>query len=390
MRDLRARLAEREAQGLRRRLRVRSTPQGPEVAVDGRRLLAFCSNDYLGLAGHPALSRALCEGAERFGAGSGAAHLLGGHSAAHQALEEALADFTGRRRVLLFASGYAANLAVISALAERGEPVFHDRLNHASLLDGTVLARARVVRYAHGDAADLARRLQGQGARLVVTDGVFSMDGDLAPLPALAQATARAGGVLMVDDAHGLGVLGPQGRGTLARFGLGLSEVPILVGTFGKAFGTAGAFVAGSETLIEGLVHFGRPWIYSTAPAPALAHATRRALELVRGAEAERARLAELVARFRRGAAELGLPLAASETPIQPLLLGGADRAQAVSSALFDAGFWVPAIRPPTVPAGSARLRITLSAAHREAQVDRLLEALEVVLRRHPEEGGTP
>ena len=388
MRDLRASLAARKQQGLRRRLRTLATPQGPEVVVDGRRLLAFCSNDYLGFAGDPRLARALCEGAERFGTGSGAAHLVSGHGLAHQALEEALAEFTGRPRALLFATGYAANLAVISTLAERGEPVLHDRLNHASLLDGTVLARARVVRYAHADTEDLARRLAGEPPRLVVTDGVFSMDGDLAPLPGLARAVAANGGRLLVDDAHGLGVVGPGGHGTLAHWGMEGNTVHALVGTFGKAFGTAGAFVAGDADLIEGVIHFGRPWIYSTAPSPALAHATLRALELIRSEEGEarRARLQALVARFRAGARQLGLPLGDSPTPIQPLLLGSADRALAVSEALLEAGFWVPAIRPPTVPEGTARLRITLSAAHEEFHVDRLLETLAHVLQAHPPE----
>ncbi|RMG30608.1 MAG: 8-amino-7-oxononanoate synthase [Gammaproteobacteria bacterium] len=386
MRDLAASLARWTARGWRRRLRTRTSPPGPEVVLDGRRLLAFCTNDYLGLAGHPALVRALCEGAQRYGTGSSAAHLLGGHTEAHARLEAALAEFVGFPRARLFATGYAANLALVSMLAERGEPVYHDRLNHASLLDGTALARARVVRYAHADADDLARRLDANPAHapLVVTDGVFSMDGDLAPLPALARVVREHGGALLVDDAHGLGVLGPQGRGSLAQAGVGPGEVQALVGTLGKAFGTAGAFVAGDETLVDGLVHFGRPWIYSTAPPPALAHATLQALALVRAGEEARRRLFERVHQFRRGARELGLPLAPSETPIQPLLVGDAQRAQALSAALLEAGIWVPAIRPPTVPEGTARLRITLSAAHTREQVDRLLEALARAWAAHP------
>lgn len=378
MKDLRVELERLRGEGLYRGRRITEGPQGPQMVVDGRPVLAFCSNDYLGLAAHPEVLAAFIRGAQTYGVGSGAAHLVNGHSRAHHALEEALAEFTGRERALLFSTGYMANLGIAQALAGRGDAVFEDRLNHASLLDAGLLSGARLQRYAHADPKALAARLAAsKGARrLVVTDGVFSMDGDIAPLAALSQS-ARAGGAwLMVDDAHGLGVVGPQGRGSVAAAGLGLDEVPVLVGTLGKAFGTFGAFVAGSEALIETLIQQARPYIYTTAMPPAVAEATRTALELVRGGDARREHLAALIARFREGAAQLGLTVMPSSTPIQPLLVGEVGRALAWSRALEDAGFLVAAIRPPTVPEGTARLRITLSAAHEAEQVDRLLEAL--------------
>ena len=375
---LRERLDARRAQQLYRQRRVVSSPQGPELEVDGQRYLAFCSNDYLGLAAHPALAEAMRRGLERYGTGGGASHLVCGHSAAHHALEEALAEFTGRPRALLFSTGYMANLGTVAALAGRGDAVLQDRLNHASLLDGGLLGGARFQRYAHADAADLARRLEqaGDGLRLVATDGVFSMDGDLAPLPALARACRAHGAALMVDDAHGIGVLGATGRGSVEHFGLGTAEVPILMGTLGKALGSFGAFVAGSEDLIESLIQFARPYVYTTAMPPAVAEASRAALALVDAEPWRRAQLAALVARLRRGAEQLGLPLMPSGTAIQPLRVGDAGRALALAELLRSRGIWITAIRPPTVPAGSSRLRITLTAAHSEAQVDRLLDAL--------------
>ncbi|WJW75725.1 8-amino-7-oxononanoate synthase [Thiohalobacter sp. IOR34] len=380
MKDLAAPLAARRAAGLYRQRRRVGSPQAAEIEVDGRRLLAFCSNDYLGLAAHPQIAAALARGAERWGTGAGAAHLISGHSRAHEALEEALAEFVGAPRALLFSTGYMANLGVISALAGRGDRVFEDRLNHASLLDGARLGGARLLRYRHADAADLEARLAAAGSseRLVASDGVFSMDGDLAPLPALLAAARRHDARLLVDDAHGLGVLGPGGRGSLAHAGL-VPETDdlILVGTLGKAFGTFGAFVAGSEALIETLIQQARPYIYTTAPPPALAEATLASLALVQGEDWRRERLRALIARLRAGAAELGLPLMDSTTPVQPLLVGEAGAALALSEQLLAAGILVPAIRPPTVPEGSARLRISLSAAHSEAQVDTLLAALD-------------
>jgi 8-amino-7-oxononanoate synthase len=371
-------LDRRQAEHLYRARRVVDGPQGPLLKVDGRELLSFCSNDYLGLAADPRLAEALCEGARRYGTGSGAAHLVSGHSAAHHALEEELAAFTRRDRALLFSTGYMANLAVIAALTGHGDHVFEDRLNHASLIDGGLLSQARFRRYPHADVATLDGQLAkaGEGRRLVVTDGVFSMDGDLAPLPGLARACNEAGAWLLVDDAHGLGVLGEAGRGSLDAAGLGQAEVPVLMGTLGKAFGTAGAFVAGSAALIETLIQQARPYIYTTATSPALAVATRMALQIVKQEQWRRDRLAQLVGRFRREVAGLGLQLMDSQTPIQPLIAGTAERAMAWSQALEAAGILVTAIRPPTVPAGTARLRVTFSAAHSDAQLDRLLDAL--------------
>ena len=378
MQDLAVKLDRRHQAHLYRRRRLVGSPQGPELTVDGRTLLTFCSNDYLGLANHPEVIAALQRGAADWGVGSGAAHLVTGHSAAHHALEEELADFVGRPRALLFSTGYMANLGVISALVGRSDTVFEDRLNHASLYDGCLLSRARLRRYPHADTATLAADLAGVpgGQVLIATDGVFSMDGDLAPLRELAALARERAAWLLVDDAHGLGVIGPEGRGSVAGAGLSVSDVHILVGTLGKAFGTFGAFVAGSEDLIETLIQDARSYVYTTAPPPAVAEATRTSLRVARREGWRREHLAGLVARFQAGAERLGLPLMPSQTPIQPLIAGSAERALALSSALERAGILVSAIRPPTVPEGSARLRVTFSAAHTEAQVDRLLEAL--------------
>jgi len=374
--DLNAELSRLRAADLYRRRRVQGGPQQPEAIVDGRPMLSFCSNDYLGLANHPAIVKSLQEGADRWGVGSGAAHLVNGHSAAHHALEEELADFTGRPRALLFSTGYMANLAVISALTGRDDTIWQDRLNHASLLDGALLARGTLRRYPHADAAELARLTDGRGARLIATDGVFSMDGDLAPLPAIALVARRSGAWLLVDDAHGIGVLGREGRGTLEHFGLDAEQVPILMGTLGKAFGTFGAFVAGSEALIETLIQRARSYIYTTATPAALAEATRVSLTLVRREDWRREHLRALIERFRAGANHLGLPVSESTTPIQPLIAGSSRQAVVWAEALQAEGIMVTAIRPPTVPEGTARLRISLSAAHTERMVDRLLDAL--------------
>lgn len=380
--DLASRLASRHAEDLYRLRPLLDSPQGPEVVVDGQRLLAFCSNDYLGLASHPEVIRALREGAERWGVGGGASHLVIGHSAPHHQLEEALAAFTRRPRALLFSTGYMANLAVVTALIGRGDTVLQDRLNHASLLDAGLLSGARFSRYLHNDTASLAARLdKAEGDTLVVSDGVFSMDGDLADLPGLSAAARARGAWLMVDDAHGFGVLGAGGGGCVEHFALGLEEVPVLVGTLGKAFGTAGAFVAGSEELIETLIQFARPYIYTTSQPPAVACATLKSLQLLREEGWRRQHLRNLIVRFRRGAQELGLTLMDSPTPIQPLLVGDSGRAMRLSARLRERGLLVGAIRPPTVPAGTARLRITLTAAHDEAQVDRLLDGLALAWR---------
>jgi len=383
MKDLAAELAAREAAKLYRRRRTIDGPQGPLLYSGGRELLSFCSNDYLGLANHPEVIAALKKGADEYGVGGGAAHLVNGHSRAHHALEEELAAFTGRPRALLFSTGYMANLGVVSALVGAGDAVFEDRLNHASLLDAGLLSRARLSRFAHADAAALEKKLGESKAseKLVLTDGVFSMDGDIAPLPHLAAAAKQHDAWLMVDDAHGMGVLGETGAGSLEPFGLGVDEVPILMGTLGKGFGTFGAFVAGSDDLIEYLINTARPYIYTTATPPAVAEATRASLRLVQAEGWRREKLQSLIARFRSGAGQLGLTLMDSPTPIQPLLLGDAGEALRLSEALLEQGILISAIRPPTVPEGTARLRITLSAAHTEEQVDRLLAALEAVCR---------
>ncbi|QMV62857.1 8-amino-7-oxononanoate synthase [Pseudomonas berkeleyensis] len=375
--NLTARLAERQAADLYRRRPLLQTPQRPQIRADDQELLAFCSNDYLGLANHPEVIRAMQQGAEQWGVGGGASHLVIGHSTPHHELEEALAAFTGRSRALLFSTGYMANLAVVTALLGQGDSVLEDRLNHASLLDAGLLSGARFSRYLHNDTVSLANRLRkATGNSLVVTDGVFSMDGDLADLPALCAEARAAGAWVMVDDAHGFGPLGATGGGIVEHFGLGPDDVQVLVGTLGKAFGTAGAFVAGSEELIETLIQFARPYIYTTSQPPAVACATLKSLELLRSENWRREHLNRLIARFRQGAAEIGLSLMDSPTPIQPVLVGDSARALKLSALLKARGLLVGAIRPPTVPAGSARLRVTLSAAHSDAQLERLLDAL--------------
>lgn len=308
--DLASRLAERRAAHLYRQRPLLETPQQPEVMVDGERLLAFCSNDYLGLASHPEVIAAMQQGAAKWGVGGGASHLVIGHSTPHHQLEEALADFTGRPRALLFSTGYMANLAAVTALVGQGDTVLEDRLNHASLLDAGLLSGARFSRYLHNDAEILAKRLDKAGGNtLVVTDGVFSMDGDLADLPAICATAKPRGAWVMVDDAHGFGPLGATGGGIVEQFGLGIDDVPVLVGTLGKAFGTAGAFVAGSEELIETLIQFARPYIYTTSQPPAVACATLKSLELLSSEGWRREHLNRLVARFREGAQQIGLTL---------------------------------------------------------------------------------
>ncbi len=378
---LRSELEALETRHERRRRRLVEAIPDParpsRVRVGGRELLNFCNNDYLGLRTHPSLIEAAAACMRRDGFGAGAAHLLTGHSREHHELEAELAAFTGRERALLFSSGYMANLGVISALTARHDGVLADRLNHASLLDGARLSGARLRRYAHLDALSARGILERHpDTALIVTDGVFSMDGDIAPLRELAALAQQHGAWLMVDDAHGLGVLGALGRGSLEHCALDASAVPILVGTFGKALGSFGAFVAGDAALIDTLIQRARSYVYTTALPPAIAAATRAALRLVQHEPWRRERLRSLVQRFRAGAASHGLPLMASSTPIQPLLIGESARALRLSEALEKCGFWVGAIRPPTVPRGSARLRVTLSAAHTEADVDALLQAL--------------
>ncbi len=367
----------RDAQLYRER-QILESPQGVEIQVGGERLLSFCSNDYLGLANHPRVVAAFKAGVERYGVGAGASHLITGHTRAHHALEEELADFVGAPRALLFSTGYMANLGVVTTLAgERGGWILEDRLNHASLIDAARLARAEVKRYPHADTGRLRTMLiEATGPVLVTTDAVFSMDGDLAPLKEILALGRDYGARVLVDDAHGLGVLGAEGRGSFEYLRLPLVPPAILMGTLGKALGVFGAFVAGEEALIETLIQRARTYIYTTALPPALAEAVRESLRLVREEAWRREHLASLVRRFRDGARALGLRLAAAETPIQPLVLGSAEKALAASRWLRSRGILVPAIRPPTVPRGSARLRLTFSAAHSEEHVDRLLEAL--------------
>ncbi len=376
-------LAVRDAAGLRRIRRTLASAQGPRVVVDGRELVAFASNDYLGLANHAEVVAAARDGAARWGVGAGASHLVCGHFAPHAALESEIAAFVrpcGGAGALTFSSGYLANLALLTALAGRGDAIFADRLNHACLNDGALLSRAEFVRYPHGDVAALARRLAASTARrkLIATDAVFSMDGDLAPLPALFALAEEFDAWLVVDDAHGFGVLGAgqnAGRGTLAHFGLE-SERIVTMGTLGKAAGAAGAFVAAHPAVIETLTQTARSYIFTTAAPPLIAEALRASLRIVRDDDARRAHLFALVARFRSRMRGTPWKLLDSQTPIQPVVVGANATAVELAGALWERGFWVPAIRPPTVPVGTARLRITLTAAHADADVDALAAAL--------------
>lgn len=374
---LRADLADLSAQSLRRQRRSNALACAPRAVVDGREMLAFCSNDYLGLAGEPALAAALAEGAARWAAGSGASHLVSGHYTVHDALEARLAEFVGCERALYFSTGYMANSGIIPALVGRGDAVFADRLNHASLVDGMLLSRAEMKRYPHADVGALARLLEASQARrkLIVTDSVFSMDGDLAPLAELLALAERHDAWLMVDDAHGFGVLGPQGRGALAEAGLASWRL-IYVGTLGKAAGVSGAFAAGQADVVEWLMQRVRTYIFTTGAPPALAHALLASLDLIENGDARRARLARNIDCLARHLALTRWRLLPSRTAIQPVVVGGNEETLALARALWDEGLWVPAIRPPTVPVGSARLRISLTAAHAEEDVVRLADTL--------------
>ncbi len=374
---LAASLAQQQALGLYRHRRLVSGPQTPVLQTGEGELLSFCSNDYLGLAAEPRLIAALTQAAQHYGVGAGAAHLVSGHTVAHQVLEEALAEFLGAERALLFSTGYMANLGVLAALTRAGDVILQDRLNHASLLDGARLSAGRLRRYRHADMGHLQRLLaQTNGACLIASDGVFSMDGDCAPYTALMALAEAHQATLMIDDAHGFGVLGTQGRGSIES-----AQVPIYMATLGKAAGVAGAFVAGSTDLIETLIQQARSYMYTTAMPAALAAAARVSLDILATEDWRRTHLFELVRFFRHEARLAGLPLMPSETPIQPLMLGSADQASAWSQALLQYKILVSAIRPPTVPQGQARLRITLSAAHTREQVEQLLTALTRILR---------
>lgn len=372
-------LEERKTSHRYRARTVVESPQGIYLQVKGKEYLNFCSNDYLGLANHPKVKAAFIAATEKYGVGSGASHLVNGHSLEHHALEEELADFTGRQRALLFSTGYMANLGVINALTAKGDCVVEDKLNHASLLDAALLSRAEFVRFKHKDVDQANSLLQKNlsRTRLLAVDGVFSMDGDMAPLPELSKICIANNTWLMVDDAHALGCLGKNGGGTTEYFSLSEQEVPILVGTLGKAFGTFGAFVAGSDELIESLIQFARTYIYTTALPPAVAAATRASLALIKEESWRREKLAAHVQKFREGCKALNLQLMESMSPIQPIILGSDESALKASKSLQTEGIWVSAIRPPTVPAGTARLRLTFSAEHEAAHIDTLLQILE-------------
>lgn len=376
---LQDKLARLKTEHLYRSRKILSSAQSIEPVIDGQQVLSFSSNDYLGLANHPDIKNAFVNAANKFGVGSGAAHLVTGHSSEHHALEEELAEFVGAERALLFSTGYMANIGVASALLDRHDEIFEDKLNHASLLDAAQLSRAKRHRYNHADIAGLAQRLKQSDAKikLVMTDGVFSMDGDFSPADKISALCQQHDAVLMIDDAHGLGCVGKKGKGTLEYFELDTEQVPVLVGTLGKAFGTAGAFVAGSEALVETLIQSARSYIFTTAQPAAIAAATRASLRLVQAESWRREKLQSLVSQFRQGASQLGLELMASETAIQPIIIGDAEKALKISKNLLDRNILISAIRPPTVPQGTARLRVTFCATHTEEHVNKLLDALK-------------
>ena len=353
--------------------KVFDSPQQVHSKVDGKDIISFCSNDYLGLANHPQLRAAFQQGAKDWGVGAGAAHLVNGHRRSHQALEEALAEFTGQPRALLFSTGYMANLAIATALLGKGDSVIQDKLSHASMIDAAQLSAAKLLRYQHVDADSLERQLgNASGNKLVMTDGVFSMDGNIAPLPEISQLCENHDALLMIDDAHGIGVLGKSGAGCVEHFAL--KHRPVIMGTLGKAFGSFGAFVAAGDEVIETLIQFGRSYIYTTAMPPALAAASLSALNIVKTEQWRRDKLQELIALFREQALQLGVHLLPSDTPIQPIIIGDEKTCMELSEKLYADGLHVGAIRPPTVP--SARLRVTLSAEHSEADIAQLVESL--------------
>jgi 8-amino-7-oxononanoate synthase len=379
-------LRQRHEQGLLRQRRILEGPQGARVRVDGADLLSFCSNDYLGLANHPALIGAACSGAKQYGVGAGASHLITGHSLAHHQQEKSLAEFVGMPAALLFSTGYMANMGIVTALLGRNDAIFADKLNHASLNDAALLSRARFRRYAHLDLTALEGLLAASSARnkLVISDAVFSMDGDLAPVPELLALCEKYDAWLLLDDAHGFGVLGKTGRGILEHFPFSITHYPsrlIYMATLGKAAGVSGAFVSGTLELIDGLVQNARAYIYTTATPPMLAVALQESLRIIETEDWRRERLEQLIAQLRNGLKLKHWKLMPSETPIQPLLIGSSKEAAAVSTALQAKGILVPAIRPPTVQQGTARLRISLSAAHSREDVELLLDALHQLER---------
>lgn len=374
-------LEQRKTEHLYRTRKVLESPQSVEPIINGKKVLSFCSNDYLGLANHPDVIKSFKQAADKYGVGSGSAHLVSGHSAEHHALEEELAVFIGSERALLFSTGYMANLGVVSALCDRHSEIFEDKLNHASLLDAALLSRAKRIRYPHLDTNNLQQRLIDSEAvnKFIISDGVFSMDGDLAPLNELVNLAENNNATLMIDDAHGIGVLGKKGKGIIEHFELDNKQVPALIGTLGKSFGTAGAFVAGSEELIETLIQKSRSYIFTTAMPAAIAAATRKSLQILAEESWRREKLQSLIGQFRKGASELGFELIDSITPIQPIIIGASEQTLNLSEKLLEKNILISAIRPPTVPEGTARLRVTFSATHTEEHVDKLLAMLNEV-----------
>ena len=378
MQNLKQNLQQRKQQGLYRKRLVLESPQGVETRIDGRDVLSFCSNDYLGLANHPAIKKAFIDAAQRHGVGSGSAHLVNGHSQLHHECELALAEFTGRDRALLFSTGYMANLAVTSALTDRHDAIFQDKLNHASLIDAAKLSDAAFKRYAHNDLAQLSRLLESSNARrrLIMTDAVFSMDGDKADVLGLVEIAAQTDSDLMLDDAHGFGVLGKKGGGVCDEMNLTQQQAPVLMATLGKAVGVSGAFIAGSQELIETLIQQARSYIFTTASPPANAAAIMQSLKIIEQESWRREKLFELIDYFKQQMQTLDFDLMPSDTAIQPVVVGDNHRALSLSERLFEQGIHVVAIRPPTVPAGTARLRITLSGGYEKTHIDQLIRAL--------------
>ncbi len=379
-------LVQRQQQSLYRQRKIIDSPQQVRLKINGRSLLSFCSNDYLGLAGHPDIVKAFKQGVDRWGVGSGAAHLVCGHMTVHHELEEALAEYTGRSRALLFSTGYMANLGVVSALMGKGDLIVQDKLNHASLIDAALLSSSLsgsvFRRYAHNNVDVLEEILCGtepQTRKLVMSDSVFSMDGVLADIPELVRMTQECQAWLMLDDAHGFGVLGEQGAGVAEEFKLDQKQLPVYMATLGKAMGVAGAFVAGSDTLIESLIQKARSFIYTTAMPPALASALLMSLKISRQQSWRRDKLKRLIEQFRAGCEQLGLNLMDSATAIQPIIIGGNKATLKLSQALEERGILITAIRPPTVPKGKARLRVTLCADHSEQDIQHLLDTFEAI-----------
>ncbi|GAA4358003.1 8-amino-7-oxononanoate synthase [Kangiella marina] len=377
---LETRLKQRRAQDMMRHRLTLESGQDTEISIAGEHFINFSSNDYLGLASHPKLSEATQKAVQRYGSGSGASHLVVGHSEEHHRLEEELAEFLGVERALLFSSGFMANYGVLSSLFDRKDLLVQDKLNHASLIDGGRACEAKMLRYAHNDMDSLERQLKHKvETKMIVTDGVFSMDGDVAPIPEILALSSTYKAQLMVDDAHGFGVLGASGKGTLEHFGLEQKHADIYMATLGKSVGGYGAFVAGKAVLIESLVQFARSYIYTTAIPPAVAAANRAGLALIQSEPERRQQLKDNIAYFKQLADEKGLPLLPSDTAIQPVLLGTNERAVAVSNSLREKGLLVVAIRPPTVPENSARLRITLTSNHRKTHIEQLVEAISTI-----------